>query len=87
VEIAILFKKHLPEFINLKPIELPGRGKRIKEPLLTNLDLMTEDVLRTLQDDGLIQPYAIFGHSMGAYLGYLVTQRLTQANLPLPLHL
>lgn len=82
-----IFKKHLPEFINLKPIELPGRGKRIKEPLLTNLDLMTEDVLRTLQDDGLTQPYAIFGHSMGAYLGYLVTQRLTQANLPLPLHL
>lgn len=82
-----IFKEHLPDFINLNPIELPGRGKRLKEPLLTHLDWMTEEVLRQLQSDDLTRPYAIFGHSMGACLGYLVTHRLIQAQLPPPQHL
>ncbi len=56
----------------------------MKEPLLTRLDLMVEDVLRQLQRDDLTRPYAILGHSMGAYLGYLVAHRLIQTDLPPP---
>jgi surfactin synthase thioesterase subunit len=81
------FKQYLPDFITMIPIELPGRGKRSKEPLLTDLEQLADDVFYQLQRDGIKQPYAIFGHSMGACLGYLVTQRICQAGLPLPSHL
>lgn len=81
------FKQYLPDFITMIPIELPGRGKRGKEPLLTNLEQLADDVFYQVRRDGIKQPYAIFGHSMGACLGYLVTQRICQARLPPPSHL
>ncbi len=76
----------LAPHIIFAPLELPGRGKRLHEPLLTHLDAMVADLLRQITPH-ISEPYAVYGHSMGALLGYLLTGFLQQQHLPLPRHL
>ncbi|MDQ3191153.1 MAG: alpha/beta fold hydrolase [Bacteroidota bacterium] len=83
-----VFTPHLSSNVNLVPVELPGRGKRSREALLNEADLMADDVFAKIKSN-LVSgvPYAIFGHSMGGLLGYLLTRKILENNLPLPLHL
>ena len=76
----------LPDSISMHTVELPGRGKRFGQNLITNVDEAVEDLwsqMKPLVDS----PYAIFGHSMGAVLGYLVIQKIISLKAPLPVHL
>lgn len=75
-----------PDRINVMPVELPGRGKRYKEKLLTDLDLLTEDIYNQVRGR-LNRPYAIYGHSMGTLLGYLLVKKMVACDQPLPVHL
>ena len=80
------FQKFTAGSTHIFPVELPGRGKRFSEPLLTNIHEMVEDVLGQIAPV-LDKPYTIYGHSLGAKLGYLLTKRIIGGNLPEPLHL
>lgn len=73
--------------IKMLPLELPGRGKRMREPLLKDLHLLAMDALKQLIQQDLSKRYALFGHSMGALLVYLVAQQLVARRLPLPVHI
>lgn len=73
--------------IQILPLELPGRGKRMREPLLKDLNLLAMDALKQLIQYDLTKRYALFGHSMGALLVYLVAQQLVARRLPLPVHI
>jgi medium-chain acyl-[acyl-carrier-protein] hydrolase len=56
-------------------IQLPGRGTRIREPLLSNLDDVVPDVsaaIAPLFD----KPCVFFGHSLGALLAFEVNRWL-----------
>ncbi len=81
------FQANVAETILIKPLELPGHGKRTREPLLTSLEAMADDVFQQVISDLNGQLYAIYGHSMGATLGYLLTKRILNAGKPAPLHL
>jgi len=81
------FQAHVAESILIKPLELPGRGNRINEPGLTNLETMADDVFQQIQSDLNGMSYAIYGHSMGAILGYLLVKRILNAGKPAPKHL
>lgn len=81
-----MYTEHAPEFINIIPVELPGRGTRVKEALLTDIEAMAADIFRQIKDR-LQQPYAIYGHSLGAILCYLVTIKIVENKLNQPVHL
>ena len=72
---------HLPESIRLVPVELPGRGRRADEPLRKNLMELVDDLLLQVSGRGP-EPYALFGHSMGASLAHELTRRLTDRRAP-----
>jgi len=74
--------KHL----RLIPMDYPGRGVRFKEPLLTVMEEIADDCFDRIKDN-LDHPYAIYGHSMGTLVSYLVTRRIVQEGGRLPLHL
>lgn len=78
---------YLTDFVRVVPIELPGRGQRLDEPLVADLEKMAAEVLTKIPTELLQQPYAFYGHSMGAWLSYLITVRIYQAHLPMPQHL
>jgi surfactin synthase thioesterase subunit len=64
-------------------LELPGRGRRFSEPLLTTLLDMSDDLFQQIRDrlDGA---YAVYGHSLGAGIGYLLIKRIIREQCPLP---
>ena len=65
------WKRLLREEIILCPVELAGRGRRIREPFYETVAEACEDIstliLKELQPS---EPYVIYGHSMGALLAF-----------------
>lgn len=72
--------------VRVVALEPPGRGRRFKESRLTSVQEMALDLVACMRPC-LDRPFALFGHSMGALLAYLVTRQLMSEELPLPRHL
>jgi surfactin synthase thioesterase subunit len=68
----------LPDF-EVIPLELPGRGKRMNEPLLNEFDKAAEDLYKQILTHITGAPFLIYGHSMGAYLSLRVGNMLEKA--------
>ena len=69
--------------VQLCPIELPGRGTRLQEPLRTSLDGLVEDLADAI-GPYLDVPYAMLGHSMGATIAVRLALCLERMRLPRP---
>jgi medium-chain acyl-[acyl-carrier-protein] hydrolase len=72
-----------PEFLHICPVELPGRGRLIREPFSRSLNVLAKMISEEISDYA-DRPYAIFGHSMGALLAYEVAAQLESAGRPRP---
>lgn len=72
------FIQQLPQSWEALFLDLPGRGRRYREPLLTRLDDVVDEAVAAVQP-WLDRPFAIFGHSMGAVVGFEVAHRLQAA--------
>lgn len=75
------------ESLNMITLEYPGHGQRYKEPLLSDIHDIVDDAIKSLEKITLDEEYIIYGHSMGALIGYLVCQKLQQLNRPGPIRL
>ncbi|MDP1800256.1 MAG: thioesterase domain-containing protein [Bacteroidota bacterium] len=75
-------KPYLPVNFDFQPIELPGRGKRINEPLLSTEQECVNDLFSQIISLRNKRPYLIYGHSMGASLGLRITKRLEEIGDP-----
>ncbi|MEO0884324.1 MAG: alpha/beta fold hydrolase [Cyanobacteria bacterium J06634_6] len=77
--------KQLPANVEVCAIELPGRGKRLVEPALTDLN----DIIRSLGPQLLPLldlPFACFGHSMGALIAFELCRWLRRTVQLSPAH-
>lgn len=81
------FKNYLDKNIELCPIELAGRGTRFCDKLCDNFVESVEDIFENVKCKIDDTPYAIFGHSMGAWLAYELYNKLDGENLKLPIYL
>ena len=82
------YKEKAPSFFNVIALEYPGRGNRTDEHLLTDIKALTDDLyyqIKPVVEQG--NSYAIFGHSMGGLLAYLLTRKILLNNHVAPLHL
>jgi starch synthase len=76
-----------PEHIEVCAIKLPGREERFRDaPYSTLAPLISvlRDNLHPFLED---RPFAFFGHSMGALVGFELARALRRHGAPLPLHL
>jgi len=77
-------KKMLPK--RMAVLEYSGRGQRIREPLKDDLKTIIDDAFEKLLTE-IKEDYVIYGHSMGALVGYLVCQRIESLGLRKPVKL
>ncbi|QSB13990.1 thioesterase [Natronosporangium hydrolyticum] len=75
----------VPEPIQVVPLELPGRGARIAEPLLTRVNALTDDALGAVLPR-VDRPFALFGHSLGALIAFELARRLEHLHRRVPAH-
>jgi external thioesterase TEII len=73
-------KKHLSSNIEFIALELPGRGKRHNEKLLKTLDECVEDYFNQIKNLRNGNPFIIYGHSMGAFLGLFLVSKFEVIN-------
>lgn len=81
-----LWSDELPASIEVQAVQLPGREARLREPLATALPALAEQVAEALLPV-LTGPFAIFGHSLGALLGFEVARGLRRRGARPPVHL
>ena len=55
--------------ITVQPVQLPGRERRVSEGCFTDMEELVRDLNEHL-DPYLAEPYAFYGHSMGAIVAY-----------------
>ncbi|MDT0494358.1 thioesterase II family protein [Kitasatospora albolonga] len=73
----------LPDDIRPVVAELPGRGRRWREPALRTAEEAVRDLTDLLAAEvGTDEELSIFGHSMGAYLGLAVAAALERRGGP-----
>ena len=68
------------------PVRLPGREMRLRDAPISDLKKMLDEIVDALAPY-LCQPYAMFGHSMGAILAYESAALAQRRGLGLPKHL
>jgi medium-chain acyl-[acyl-carrier-protein] hydrolase len=81
------WSESLPPDIELCPIQLPGREERLMEPAFDRVELLVPCLVEAVSPI-LDLPFAIFGHSMGALLGFEFARQLRRLPSPAqPVHL
>lgn len=76
----------LPSEVAVHAVQLPGREERLSESPYTRMAPLTDDLAEALLPY-LAQPFAIFGHSLGALVAYEATRTLRRRYSKLPLQL
>jgi medium-chain acyl-[acyl-carrier-protein] hydrolase len=76
-----------PSWLRVLPVDLPARGPRIDEPAPRSMSALLEAVLPQIerQIDGARDApvrYALFGHSMGAFVAFELARVLSGRGLP-----
>ena len=76
----------LPPQIEVWPVQLPGREWRLKEPPHTRMAELVPALAEGLGPH-LDGPFAVFGHSMGALVGFELCRFLRERGGPQPVRL
>ncbi|MFD9792745.1 thioesterase II family protein [Streptomyces sp. NPDC059070] len=76
----------VPPGVEVVPVQLPGRESRFREPRCHDAGALAETLAAELGPH-LDRPYAVYGHSMGALVGFATVAALLRAGGPAPLAL
>jgi medium-chain acyl-[acyl-carrier-protein] hydrolase len=74
----------LPAWIEVHPVQLPGRGSRIREQAYDSIGALVEAFVEQVNLD---PPYALFGHSLGALVAFEIARRRLEVGAVPPVHL
>ncbi|MDD0974641.1 thioesterase II family protein [Pseudomonas fontis] len=80
------WRRKLPAWLNIRPVELPGRGARLGETLHTDMQVLARQLAQE-QRLAANQPYALLGHSLGALLAFELAHELQALGCPAPVAL
>lgn len=86
---ATMFHKwsgFLGEDVEILAVNLPGRGTRLRERPYRRMEQLVAGLVEAVRPR-LDVPYAIFGHSLGATIGFELIRALRREGAPLPVGL
>lgn len=81
------WRKYLDEAIELHPVELAGRGRRIREPFFKSFAEAVDDLSEKIWPEIQDSEYALFGHSLGSLLIYELYYMLLQKTKKKPAYM
>ena len=73
-----------PEDWELRLVVAPGRPKAAPHPAVRDLRVLGRDLADHLSTLGADEPYAVFGHSMGALVGFAAALEVQEREGPAP---
>ena len=76
-----------PDQIQVSAIRLPGRETRMRERPLTSIRDMADLIIREHGEGLFSGPWAIYGHSMGSWMGFELARAARRKGLASPTHL
>lgn len=76
----------LPPEVEVCPVQLPGRETRLREPAFDRIEPLV-GALATALAPYRDLPYAVFGHSIGALIGFELARHAERNGIPAPVHL
>lgn len=76
----------LPAHVELCAVQLPGRGKRLREALFKRMQPLVETLSQDIKPF-LDKPFAFFGHSLGAMVSFELACSLRRKQERVPVHL
>ncbi|WP_433580123.1 thioesterase II family protein [Nocardia brasiliensis] len=80
------WRKQLRPEVDVVPLQPPGRELRLRDQPFDDLGALLDDLLGVL-DGAWQEPFALFGHSLGALVAYELARRLAAGAGPRPVHL
>ena len=80
------WKNSLPQALDICPIQLPGRENRLREPPLTRIQTIVENLASELSGY-LDRPYILYGYSLGALIAFELARELRRQKIQAPLAL
>ncbi len=81
------WKKYLDSNIEVVPVELAGRGRRMSESSYDSMLNAVEDVYNIIKPIIKDCDYAFYGHSMGTIIAFELCRKIMSENERQPLHL
>jgi surfactin synthase thioesterase subunit len=87
---SVVYKKwgrYFDESINIIPVELAGRGKRLSENFYKDMESAIDDIYKISAPFIEEGEYALYGHSMGSTIAFELCQRIISENKRQPVHL
>ena len=72
--------------IELVPVELAGKNKRVLEPMIDSIEATIYDLLPRLLSH-FQTPYALLGHSLGCLIIYELIQKIVKNHYNIPKHI
>ena len=80
-----MYEKILPTGFEWRSIDLPGHGARMQEKLVSDFDVLADDIFEQIKGDIISGEYLIYGHSMGTILAYELMKRIIKQGYRLPI--
>ncbi|MFE1886224.1 thioesterase II family protein [Streptomyces diastatochromogenes] len=71
----------LAPYASVVPLDLPGHGGRLGEPLVEDWEVLVGELAETVAAQ-VDRPFVLFGHSFGALLAFDLSHRLLSRGLP-----
>lgn len=69
------------------PVQPPGRDTRLGDAPHSGLQPLVEELAEVVRADAGNSPYAVYGHSFGALVGFELVHQIRRDGGPLPVHL
>lgn len=81
------WRRQMPPNIDICPVLLPGRERRIREPAVAHMQPLVEALAEALEPAMQQGPFALFGHSMGAWIAFELARQLRRNGQRMPVQL
>ncbi len=79
------FTNFLDSSVDLTVFEYPGRGKQVSQDLIVDINFLVDTLfLEISKEVDAFDQYSIYGHSMGALVGYLLCKKISALKIKQP---